>query len=73
MVEGVILSEVPFMTQFNAKFQGQDFIITRTGYTGEDGFEISSSGPNVVAITESILKNSLVSLAGLGSRDSLRL
>ena len=73
LVQGVTLSEVPFMTQFSAKFQGQDFTITRSGYTGEDGFEISSTGPNVVAITEAILRNPLVSLAGLGSRDSLRL
>jgi aminomethyltransferase len=67
------LAEVPFMTQFRAKFQGQDYVVTRSGYTGEDGFEISSTGPNVVAITEALLSNPAVALAGLGARDSLRL
>lgn len=61
------------MTQFRSKFQGQPFIITRSGYTGEDGFELSSTGPNVVAITKALLSNPVVALAGLGARDSLRL
>lgn len=61
------------MTQFQGKFQGQPFTVTRSGYTGEDGFEISSTGPNVVAITEALLRNNAVGLAGLGARDSLRL
>jgi aminomethyltransferase len=47
--------------------------VTRSGYTGEDGFEISSTGPNIVSITKALLSNPEVSLAGLGSRDSLRL
>lgn len=61
------------MTQFRSKFQGQPFIITRSGYTGEDGFELSSTGSNVVAITKALLGNPLVAFAGLGARDSLRL
>lgn len=61
------------MSQFNAQFDGVTYTITRSGYTGEDGFEIASTGPNVVKITERLLQNSAVELAGLGSRDSLRL
>lgn len=61
------------MSQFKAKFAGVDYTITRSGYTGEDGFEIAASGKDVVNITEELLKNSAVELAGLGSRDSLRL
>lgn len=61
------------MSQFNANFDGVTYTITRSGYTGEDGFEIASTGPNVVKITQALLKNSAVELAGLGSRDSLRL
>ena len=49
------LAEVPFLTQFQGKFKGQEYTITRSGYTGEDGFEISSTGPNVVAITDALL------------------
>ena len=66
------LADVPFMTQFKGSFKGQPYTITRSGYTGEDGFEISSTGPNTVAITEALLKNPDVALAGLGARDALR-
>lgn len=61
------------MSQFNAQFNGVNYTITRSGYTGEDGFEIAASGPNVVNITKALLNNPAVKLAGLGSRDSLRL
>ncbi|KAG2483828.1 hypothetical protein HYH03_017351 [Edaphochlamys debaryana] len=47
--------------------------VTRTGYTGEDGFEISVPSTHAVALTEKLLANSRVRLAGLGPRDSLRL
>ncbi|KAL4872808.1 hypothetical protein BDV12DRAFT_161562 [Aspergillus spectabilis] len=52
----------------------EPLLISRTGYTGEDGFEISipfSSSPTT--ITESLLSNPTVRLAGLAARDSLRL
>jgi aminomethyltransferase len=48
-------------------------LISRCGYTGEDGFEISVSDKNAVALCELLLKNSEVKMAGLGSRDTLRL
>jgi aminomethyltransferase len=73
LVSGIKLAEVPFMSQFNALFEGVNYTITRSGYTGEDGFEIAASGPSVVKITQALLKNPAVELAGLGSRDSLRL
>jgi aminomethyltransferase len=73
IISGIKLEEVPFMSQFQAKFNNVDYTITRSGYTGEDGFEIAASGANIVNITEQLLKNSAVELAGLGSRDSLRL
>ncbi|KAL2122511.1 hypothetical protein VTJ04DRAFT_2966 [Mycothermus thermophilus] len=53
---------------------GEDVLISRGGYTGEDGFEIST--PSVVALTEALLSAGgpeQVRLAGLGARDSLRL
>ncbi|KAL5339808.1 hypothetical protein BJX70DRAFT_362561 [Aspergillus crustosus] len=52
----------------------EPLLISRTGYTGEDGFEISiplSSNPTL--ITEILLTNPTVRLAGLAARDSLRL
>lgn len=51
-------------------------IVSRGGYTGEDGFEISLPPGIVVSVTESLLKSAgpeKLRLAGLGARDSLRL
>ncbi|KAK3394567.1 hypothetical protein B0H63DRAFT_387953 [Podospora didyma] len=50
-------------------------LISRGGYTGEDGFEISIPGPDVIPIMETLLASGpeKVQLAGLGARDSLRL
>jgi aminomethyltransferase len=50
-------------------------LISRGGYTGEDGFEISIPGDETVAVTEALLAagQDKVQLAGLGARDSLRL
>ncbi|XP_026106513.1 aminomethyltransferase, mitochondrial-like [Carassius auratus] len=47
--------------------------VTRCGYTGEDGVEISVPSGDVVSLTEKLLADSEVRLAGLGARDSLRL
>lgn len=46
--------------------------ITRCGYTGEDGFEISLPAIKSEDVARYILKNNAVKLAGLGARDSLR-
>lgn len=51
-------------------------LISRAGYTGEDGFEISIPGPETAAVTEALLAAGgpgRIQLAGLGARDSLRL
>ena len=50
-----------------------NFIISRTGYTPEDGFEIYVSSSEILEITKSLLKYELVKMAGLGARDTLRL
>lgn len=46
--------------------------ITRCGYTGEDGFEISIPSVLVTELVREILKDEQIKLAGLGARDSLR-
>jgi aminomethyltransferase len=51
-------------------------LVSRGGYTGEDGFEISVSPEETVAFTETLLETAgpeRLQLAGLGARDSLRL
>ena len=62
-----------FMQTKTSNFLNKEIIISRTGYTGEDGFEISI--PNDVSnqFIEILLKNSLIKLCGLGARDSLRI
>lgn len=53
-----------------------DLLVSRGGYTGEDGFEISIPPAEVVKVTQSLLQSATkdkLQLAGLGARDSLRL
>jgi aminomethyltransferase len=52
---------------------GHPAIISRTGYTGEDGFELYVENEHAVPIWNAIMKTGQVSPAGLGARDSLRL
>lgn len=62
------------LTLPNDKTTPDPLLISRTGYTGEDGFEISippSVSPSDV--TQLLLQNPAVRLAGLAARDSLRL
>lgn len=68
------LSKLTFMTSTLATVFGVPGCrVTRCGYTGEDGVEISVPQSRVVELTEKLLANSEVKLAGLGARDSLRL
>ena len=50
-----------------------DIIISRTGYTGEDGFELYFDDGDADAIWNALVRGGDVTPAGLGSRDSLRL
>lgn len=67
------LSAMRFMDARIHSIYGVDCYITRSGYTGEDGFEISVPTPAVKAVAESLLAHPSVKLIGLGARDSLRL
>ena len=65
--------ELKFMQTTVAKILGVDCRISRLGYTGEDGFEISIPVENAIEITKKFLQDEDCEPAGLGSRDSLRL
>ncbi|XP_012722240.2 aminomethyltransferase, mitochondrial [Fundulus heteroclitus] len=68
------LSKLTFMTSALVTVFGiPECRVTRCGYTGEDGVEISVPRLRVVELAEKLLSNSEVKLAGLGARDSLRL
>jgi len=55
------------------KITGADAIISRTGYTGEDGFELYVSPDSAVKVWNAVLSDGRVIPAGLGARDTLRL
>jgi aminomethyltransferase len=54
-------------------WQGTDLWVSRSGYTGEDGFEISVAGDRAEAFATALLADPAVQPIGLGARDSLRL
>jgi len=67
------VDKMPFMTALPFEIDGSRLAVTRSGYTGEDGYEISIPSDDAVRITEILLAEQEVELAGLGARDSLRL
>jgi aminomethyltransferase len=62
-----------FMSANSTRFDGIECHVSRSGYTGEDGYEISVRAIRVRAIVERLLAHPEVKLIGLGARDSLRL
>ena len=62
-----------FMTGGSFALNGVECFITRSGYTGEDGFEISVPAEAAVALAKALLQQPEVKPAGLGARDTLRL
>ena len=62
-----------FMTGLAATWQGADVYVTRSGYTGEDGFEISLPAAVAEAFARALLAQPEVKPIGLGARNSLRL
>ena len=67
------ISAMKFMDIETLSIAGAECWISRSGYTGEDGFEISIPSSAAEAITRSILSKQEVEFVGLGARDSLRL
>ena len=71
IVPGV--SELGFMQGGPFHWNGRNLWISRSGYTGEDGFEISVPAIAAAELADAIAANELVKPIGLGARDSLRL
>ena len=67
------VSGMAFMAAAAMDLDGHPCLITRSGYTGEDGFEISVPAAAAEALARRLLADPDVAPAGLGARDSLRL
>lgn len=69
----VSLSNLHFMTSTEIAIGGLRCLVSRTGYTGEDGVEISVLSKDAVKLALLLLSHPSARLAGLAARDSLRL
>lgn len=67
------MNRLNFMNTTTTEIRGMPVRITRCGYTGEDGFEISMRAQDAVNVARILLAQPEVHPAGLGARDSLRL
>jgi glycine cleavage system T protein (aminomethyltransferase) len=67
------IAALPFMAAAETEIDGAPCFVTRSGYTGEDGFEIALPAERAAAIAERLLAEPEVMAVGLGARDSLRL
>tara|TARA_R100000005_G_C5002645_1_gene210363 strand:+ start:4517 stop:5626 length:1110 start_codon:yes stop_codon:yes gene_type:complete len=67
------VATMPFMTYREMTIAGVPCFVTRSGYTGEDGFELSIPLDQAVTLCRKLLGEAEVKPIGLGARDSLRL
>ena len=65
--------DLAFMSWREAEVCGLPVRVSRSGYTGEDGFELSVTADDAASLAERLLAHDAVAWAGLGARDSLRL
>jgi aminomethyltransferase len=75
LAESVLAAHIPAAASlsFMTALDQNNIFVSRSGYTGEDGFEISVPAAQAVAWAEKLLSDDRVALIGLGARDSLRL
>lgn len=70
-VLGIACSDLSFYTFKDLRFEGEEIIVSRTGYTGEDGFEVYASAPLILQMWDKLM-DAGVQPCGLGCRDTLR-
>jgi aminomethyltransferase len=68
-----VLAEMGFMECARLMLFGVDCFVSRSGYTGEDGYEISIPAEDAERVWNTLLEDARVKPIGLGARDSLRL
>ena len=64
------VAQMDFMTAIEPR---EGWFVSRTGYTGEDGFEVAMPEADAVAFANALIENDRAEWIGLGARDSLRL
>ncbi|MEM8825471.1 MAG: glycine cleavage T C-terminal barrel domain-containing protein, partial [Pseudomonadota bacterium] len=70
---GAEVGLITFMRGSEVRLRGTEIWISRSGYTGEDGFEISLPAKKAAGFAKLLLKDKAVKPVGLGARDSLRM
>jgi len=70
---GAEIAAIPYFKFITTRVLGVDAIVSRTGYTGELGYEIFLPAEKTVELWDLLLKDGRVKPAGLGARDVLRL
>jgi len=68
-----VVPQLSFMQGASINIAGGDCFVSRSGYTGEDGVEISLPATIAVSVAEKLLAHTAIEWIGLGARDSLRL
>lgn len=71
-VLGLCVADLAFYSFKEIEFKGESVIVSRTGYTGEDGFEIYASPSQTIDFWKQLLASGDVVPCGLGCRDTLR-
>lgn len=71
-VLGVACKELVFYTTKTLVIDGEEIFVSRTGYTGEDGFEIYGSHALIVKMWNQLMESGRCKPCGLGCRDTLR-
>jgi glycine cleavage system T protein (aminomethyltransferase) len=73
LAPGEGIETMPFMSARPARLAGVETFVSRSGYTGEDGYEISLGAAQAEGVARRLLSQPGVAPIGLGARDSLRL
>ncbi len=71
-VLGIQCRELEFYTFKESLLDGKHILVSRTGYTGEDGFEIYADHDTIVALWDALMESGRAKPCGLGCRDTLR-
>ena len=73
VLPGLGVAAMSFMTFASFPWRGSNLVVSRSGYTGEDGFEILVPADRAAELWDTLLSDPRVKPIGLGARDSLRL